>query len=47
MGIPAGGLDTGAEGIKDIEQRKVFGGLGTCMSPCTAMRLKCEYPMER
>ena len=31
MGIPAGGLDTGAEGIKSMEQRKVFGGLGTCI----------------
>ena len=35
MGIPAGGLDTGAEGIKGIEERKVFGGLArAAFDPC-------------
>ena len=35
MGIPAGGLDTGAEGIKSMGDRKVFGGLAkTAFDPC-------------
>jgi len=35
MGIPAGGLDTGAEKIKGMEERKVFGGLArTAFDPC-------------
>ena len=35
MGIPAGGLDTGAEGIKSMAHRKVFGGLArTAYDPC-------------
>lgn len=39
MGIPAGGLDTGAEGIKGMEERKVFGGLArTAFDPCYHQR---------
>ncbi|MGH3244028.1 MAG: M20/M25/M40 family metallo-hydrolase [Spirillospora sp.] len=35
VGIPAGGLFTGAEGIKTAEQAKVYGGkAGTAYDPC-------------
>jgi len=34
-GIPAGGLDSGAEGIKTDRERSVFGGLSkTAYDPC-------------
>ncbi|HZY29882.1 MAG TPA: M28 family peptidase, partial [Jiangellaceae bacterium] len=41
VGIPAGGLFTGAEGIKTAEQAAIFGGtVGTQYDPC--YHLSCD-----